>query len=425
MANVSVTHTFTNSTTADATQVNTNFTDIINGTSDGSKDFSISALTCAGNFTANGTTNTLGSASNDDLVINASLASSVAIKTTFSYDVGAATLGLRYLFLGSSDSAARSTKLAGATVASSYTFTLPTTGGTANYLLATDGSGTTSWVNPDLGVRCDGRLTLTTGTPVTTSDVTAATTLYFAPYKGGYIDLYNGTKWIRYLFTELSISVPATTATMYDVFVYDNSGTPTLELTAWTDDTNRATALTTQNGVYVKTGATTRRYVGSFRTTGSSGQTEDSLAKRYVWNYYNRLSRPMKVIEGTNTWTYTLSAFQQANASTANQLDMVIGVSEDLIEATVCGVASHSATSVDAIVGIGLGSATVNSATIFTTQKTNTSKSANSAHYKGFPGAGRRYLVWLEYSEATGTTTWYGDAGAVTHQSGIHGTIVG
>ena len=90
---------------------------------------------------------------------------------------------------------------------------------------------------------CEGRLTLTSGTPVTSSDVTAATTLYFAPYKGNRIGLNNGSAWQVHTFTELSIAVPATTDTNYDVFVYDNNGTPTLELLAWSDATTRATGI--------------------------------------------------------------------------------------------------------------------------------------------------------------------------------------
>tara|TARA_R110000868_G_scaffold62962_3_gene189957 strand:- start:10856 stop:12025 length:1170 start_codon:yes stop_codon:yes gene_type:complete len=120
MANVSVTNTFTNATTADASQVNQNFTDIINGTSDGTKDFSISALTVAGTLTANGNVN-LGNSSGDDLTVTASLASSLPIKTTASYDIGSATLGLRALYLGLSTF---TTKLATAAT-STYTFTLP------------------------------------------------------------------------------------------------------------------------------------------------------------------------------------------------------------------------------------------------------------------------------------------------------------
>lgn len=144
MANISVTNTFSNSTTADATQVNQNFSDIINGTSDGTKDFSISALTVGGTLTANGNVN-IGNASSDDLTVTASLASSLAIKTTFSYDIGSATLGLRYAFFGSNDSAAKSVKVAAGVVGTSYTLTLPTTAGSAGQATVTDGSGGLSW----------------------------------------------------------------------------------------------------------------------------------------------------------------------------------------------------------------------------------------------------------------------------------------
>lgn len=146
MANISVTNTFSNSTTADATQVNQNFSDIINGTSDGTKDFSISALTVGGTLTANGNVN-LGNASTDDLSITASLASSLAIKTTATYNVGSSTLGLLSVYLGNSTFTTR--LLSGAS--SSWTMTLPVTGGTAGYALVTNGSGTTSWSKEHIG----------------------------------------------------------------------------------------------------------------------------------------------------------------------------------------------------------------------------------------------------------------------------------
>jgi hypothetical protein len=85
-----------------------------------------------------------------------------------------------------------------------------------------------------------GRLSLTSGTPVTVSDVTAATTLYFALYGGNEIALYNGTNWQVFAISELSISIPATTNQMYDVFVNYNAGTPALAVTAWTNDTMSA-----------------------------------------------------------------------------------------------------------------------------------------------------------------------------------------
>jgi hypothetical protein len=125
MAGPSVTYTFSNSTTADATQVNQNFTDLINGATDGTKDYSISALTCAGNATFNGNV-TLGNASGDDITFTGSLASSIPIKTNFAFDIGSSTLGLRYLYLGSDNAAAYTIKLTAPTLAASYTLTLPT-----------------------------------------------------------------------------------------------------------------------------------------------------------------------------------------------------------------------------------------------------------------------------------------------------------
>lgn len=91
MANISVTYSFSNGSTADATEVNTNFQDIIDGTSDGSKDFSISALTCAGNATFNANT-TIGNATSDDLTITARVASDVIPKTDGSLDLGSSSL---------------------------------------------------------------------------------------------------------------------------------------------------------------------------------------------------------------------------------------------------------------------------------------------------------------------------------------------
>lgn len=273
------------------------------------------------------------------------------------------------------------------------------------------------------------RLTLTSGTPVTTGDVTAATTLYFTPYKGNNISLYDGsTYWSNISTSQISIAVPATTNQMYDVFVYNNSGTPTLELLAWTNDTTRATALAYQDGRLVKNGTPTRRYVGSIRTTGSSGQTEDSNAKRYVWNYNNRIRKNMKAQDATATWNYNTNTFREANGGTTNQLDMVIGVSEDIINAKVMGAAANSGgTSPNYQVGIGLASTTVDSSTMNAIGALTGGTGSGGyqeifAIYDGYPGIGRRTMVWLEKATNDGTTTWLGGTGAAP---GIEGNLFG
>lgn len=86
MANPSVTNTFVNGNVADASQVNQNFTDIINGLTDGSKSLNVDAVTAAGTATLNGNV-ILGNAASDNLTINAAIVSDVTIKST---DAGAA-----------------------------------------------------------------------------------------------------------------------------------------------------------------------------------------------------------------------------------------------------------------------------------------------------------------------------------------------
>jgi hypothetical protein len=144
----SYTYALANSTTADATQVMQDFNDILNGVKDGTKDHSINALTCAGTATFNGNV-TLGDSSADTVTWTASLASSISIGTTNTYDVGGSTLALRSIYLASSDSAARATRIIGGTVASNWTLTLPTTAGTAFQVLKTDGAGVTSWTSEE------------------------------------------------------------------------------------------------------------------------------------------------------------------------------------------------------------------------------------------------------------------------------------
>jgi len=91
MAAPSYTYTLANSTTADADEVMQNFNDILNGVSDGSKDLSISALTCAGAATFNGNV-TLGNATTDDLTPTGRWAADLDPKTAATYALGSSTL---------------------------------------------------------------------------------------------------------------------------------------------------------------------------------------------------------------------------------------------------------------------------------------------------------------------------------------------
>lgn len=258
------------------------------------------------------------------------------------------------------------------------------------------------------------RLTLLSATPVTTADQTSKTTLYLTPYNGNKLGLYDGSaRWKIHTLTEINVAVPNTASTMYDCFVWDNAGTLTLDAVAWTNDTTRATALATQDGVLVKTGATARRYCGSFRTTTVSGNTEDSFSKRFLWNYSNRVPRAMLVTDATDTWNYTTDTYRQARATATNQVDFIIGVAEVPLVARVRGAFQNTSAGVRASVGIGIDSTSVNSASLTSGGE---SSAANEfmhliAEYTAYPAVGKHSVVWLEKSEATGTTSFIGDLG--------------
>ncbi len=141
---------------------------------------------------------------------------------------------------------------------------------------------------------CDGRLTVISASPYTgTTETSTATTLYFSPFDGNAIGLYDTVQgdWDLLSFSEVSLSLTSLTALKnYDIFAYNNSGNIVLDYTEWTDDDNRATALIRQDGIFVKTGELNKRYLGTIRTmdTGGTIHTRDTLASRLVWNYYNR-----------------------------------------------------------------------------------------------------------------------------------------
>jgi hypothetical protein len=270
------------------------------------------------------------------------------------------------------------------------------------------------------------RLTPTSGVPVQTGDANAVTALYMTPYNGNQIALHNGTRWHLRTSAEISISLAATTAGLgYDVFCYDNAGVPILELTAWTNSTTRATALVYLDGILVKSGATTRRYLGSFYCH-TNGQTASSLTHsgattgRYIFNYYNRVRLRMQRYESTSSWAYNSGSARQANGSTANQLNFFVGVVEDNVFASQYGAANITPVNSIASTGVGLNSTTVYVAGSFGIMNSMVSGHLTyaSTSVEAPPANGLNYLAWIENGNALGSTL-FGSA----YGCGIHGAI--
>jgi hypothetical protein len=289
-----------------------------------------------------------------------------------------------------------------------------------------DGSG--AWSTPSGGggggttsnFPAQGRLTLTTATAVTTSDVTAATTVYFTPYGGNQVATYSGSAWTLSTFTEKSLSLSGLTASLpYDIFIVDS--TLALEAVAWTNATTRATALVLQDGVYVKSGATTRRYLGTICITGTTGQCEDSLLNRLVWNYYNRRPRKLKVTDTTDSWTSSATGWRSWNGSTSNRATIVIGVNEDPVTMDFQAITKQSGGNGSAV-GIGLDSTSANSASILASHDLTNLIAGTCALFDDYLGIGSHYLQLLEYDNGA-TTTFYGDVGQTFSQNGAVGRV--
>lgn len=272
--------------------------------------------------------------------------------------------------------------------------------------------------------RADHRLTLTTALPVTIADVTGATSLYYTPAGGGNQIMLFTTAGIsvNVVLIEQTLALGTlTSGKPYDVFVWWDGGFQK-EYVVWTNDTTRATALALNGGVWVKSGTTYKRYVGSFYTTSTTA-TEDSAAKRFLWNTYNRVWREMKVVESTDSWTYETDTYRSANASTVNRLQFVLGISEDPVFAEVFGLVNRSIDG-HATVGIGLDATNTNSAKVYGGYAKATHYVPCKAVYDKTIAAGLHFLQWLEKAEASGTVTWYGDAGAATtYQFGMFGRV--
>jgi hypothetical protein len=199
----------------------------------------------------------------------------------------------------------------------------------------------------------NGRLTLTSGVPITTTNVTAATSIYFTPYLGNLITLWNGSYWNTISFTEQSLSLTGlTSGKPFDVFGYLSGSSLALENLIWTNDTTRATSITLQDGRYCKNGDKTKLYLGSFYTT-TTGQTEDSETKRFVINHYNSQKRSLTAqsIIGTGTCPINSTSWVKINGGTGDTVEYISTGLGDTID--ICAIFFSAVPTSEIFAGIG------------------------------------------------------------------------
>ncbi len=300
-------------------------------------------------------------------------------------------------------------------------------------------AGTTYWVirESDTAVKFATSLAnAEAGTAVNlTASITAAlrpfgvqrTQISLTPYFGAQIGVFEDDHWtMRWLDSEKTLSLSTSANGIYDVFVYWTGSALALELSdVWTDDVTRAEALTFQDGVYLLNSDKTRRLVATIRSPAAN-TAEDSELKRFCTNTTPTVLVPRRFyrFDDTNSWNYTLAAYAAWNSSNSNRVEWVDpGLYDGYIDLNFFANASNSAVAAPAC-GIGIDSTTVNSARSRCTGASTNAASISSV-YNQNPGIGYHYAQMLHYSQASGTTTFFGDAGVDFLESSMTGHMWG
>jgi hypothetical protein len=199
-----------------------------------------------------------------------------------------------------------------------------------------------------------------------TNDITAATAVYYSPYVGNQIPIWNGSSFSILVFPELTLNVSSSSQasnTAYDACVFNNSGTPvavfgpawsiTAGATATRGTGSGSPQLQKQNGIWVNAfsisannGSNTYTipalqctYVGSVLIDATAGQisnyrTWGQSRKWGVWDAYWRAPICMQVGDPTSTWGYTTAVIRPSNGNTANSLITFTGLPEETLNLT-------------------------------------------------------------------------------------------
>ncbi len=333
----------------------------------------------------------------------------------------------------------------------------------------------------------EGRLTLESGVAVSALDQIGMSTIYWTPFEGDRIALYDGTEWQLYSTAEISLGLGTlTNNTLYDVYIYANASVPTIDtFVAWTNSGQAVTGATNatpivitanahgmsngdlvyisgvtgntaangvwtvagvtantfqlsgstgnaaynsgtgylagraggtvpvlMNGVWVQTGNSTRRLVGTFRTTATT-TTEDSAARRFVANVDQPVSRRIENCPGYNdnnaatSYTTASTTFAGANGGTGNLTEFVVSQPNTAARVSMGSLGTSSATGAY-LAGIGVDSTTTPSAVGDISQLSVTANIFAETGGMFFPGY--HFFALLVRSSA-GTATIFADLG--------------
>lgn len=291
-----------------------------------------------------------------------------------------------------------------------------------------------------------GRLSLN-GLAVMTGDVTAATAVYYNPYTGYSVPVYNGTIFQTLLINAgISMALDSTNTDtgyqqsekLFDLFIYNSGNSPVLATgPAWSSSATRGTgAGTTElqqlNGIWVnknlitlRTGAATgdtiavaanqATYVGTMYATAdgqtgmscqpaaASGGTNNILG---LWNAYNRVGISAVCVDSASSWTYATNFYRNADNSASNRISWVDGLQLSAVHARYGDFTTGNTGSIPAI-SIGLNSTAASGSVGGGPQSVDNAYA--SSFLEAYPQLGLNYVQAVESSLGGESVTFYGN----------------
>jgi hypothetical protein len=295
----------------------------------------------------------------------------------------------------------------------------------------------------------DGRITLTSGTPVLSATTTGAATVYYTPYCGNNVPIYDGTNWTLSTFSELS-NVLANSSTgsagpaagaaskNYDLFVWNNAGTMTLTRGgAWNSDTARSSAtendlerisgiLMNKNTITNGPAADRGTYVGTIRTDSGAAQVSYNLGgiasggtagNVGLWNMYNRVPFSCFSGDSTDSWTYATTTWRATDGSSTFRTSFIVGQAEEIYYARNIGLGTQAG---GAAGRVAVCLDATNSFSGITGDWNVTTATTAIGTYEATIAIGWHFISGVEYASAA-TVTYNGDGGApASIQTGMY-----
>jgi|GEM_PF-4776138 len=187
---------------------------------------------------------------------------------------------------------------------------------------------------------------------------------------------------------------------------------------AWTNDTTRADALTTQDGAYVLSG---KLWLGSYRASGTdltSMEFWGDSPKMFLSNCFNPVMAAVgRIITGT--WSYGTSTWRQTEGSANNQFEILTCVNSGVD----CAIDIMVGGAGDSSIGIGVDSTTPHADSFISFTSTVSCRAGAGLYHKAL---GYRVYKGCELRVSSGTVTFYGDDtfdGNVYVRSRIYGRV--